>query len=198
LLLLSVLPSKLVAGSAQGATALANAQTVLEKIGQALRGWVNALIAKALAITTRPEVVPFKFEVLPSCYNRNIVATIDCIPELQKEYYSALWGERMLEKLRYFYWYLYNKLVPLPADDVLSAKLREVLERAHAEAETTEAPAAAGSCCIVTFDAGGSVCSSDIHDQPTCTVWADTFGRPATGFIFPGPCPPSSSRIVRK
>jgi hypothetical protein len=106
----------------------------------------------------------------------------------------------MFEKLRYFYWYLYNKLVPLPSDEDLSAKLREVLERAHDEAETpsTEGPAAAGSCCIVTFDAGGSVCSPDIHDQPTCTVWAHTFGRPGTGFVFQGPCPPGSSRIVRK
>jgi hypothetical protein len=106
----------------------------------------------------------------------------------------------MFEKLKSWYWYLYNKLVPLPSDEVLSAKLREVLDRAHTAGEPplSDRSTVAGSCCIVTFDAGGSVCSPDIHDQPTCTVWADTFGRPAAGLIFPGSCPPTSGRIVRK
>jgi hypothetical protein len=109
-------------------------------------------------------------------------------------------GDAMFEKLRHFYWYIYNKLVPLPSDEVLSSRLREVLNRAHIEAElpTAKKPETGPSCCIVTFDAGGSVCSPDIHDQPTCNVWAATFDRPGTGFIFPGNCPPSSSRVVRK
>jgi hypothetical protein len=100
----------------------------------------------------------------------------------------------MWSKLKFIYWYLYDKIVPLPSDEALSTKLRDILERAGTDRDV---PAAA-SCCIVTFDAGGSVCSPDIHDQPTCTVWAATFDRPGTGLIFPGSCPASSRKIVRK
>jgi hypothetical protein len=100
----------------------------------------------------------------------------------------------MWAKLKTFYWYLYDKFVPLPPDEALSAKLREVLEKAGAE---REAPAGA-SCCIVTFDAGGTVCSPDIHDQPTCNVWASTFDRPGSGLIFHGSCPTNSRKIVRR
>ena len=103
----------------------------------------------------------------------------------------------MFEKLKYLYWYLYNKLIPLPNDELLSDKLREVLRQAETGLESTK-PATASSCCIVTFDAGGSVCSPDIHDQPTCTVWAATFDRPGTGLIFSGACPSGSTRIIRK
>jgi hypothetical protein len=106
----------------------------------------------------------------------------------------------MFGRLRLLYWYLYNKLAPLPSDEVLSAKLREILDRANveAEAQTAKKPGAGPSCCVVTFDGGSSVCSPDIQDQPTCNVWAASFDRPGTGFIFAGACPPSSSRIVRK
>lgn len=101
----------------------------------------------------------------------------------------------MWDWLRRLYWRLYNKLVPLPSDEVLSARLRSILSESKVPPE--EAPAGP-SCCIVTFDEGGTVCSPDIHDQPTCTVWAHTFDRPANGLIFPGSCPAGSRKVVRR
>lgn len=100
----------------------------------------------------------------------------------------------MFEKFRHFYWYLYNRLVPLPSDEVLSERLRAILD----QRATPEESPLASSCCVVTFDAGGSVCSPDIHDQPTCTVWAHSFDRPGAGLIFPGSCPPGTHRVVRR
>ncbi|MGY4172658.1 hypothetical protein ACVIM8_006731 [Bradyrhizobium sp. USDA 4529] len=104
----------------------------------------------------------------------------------------------MWDWLRRLYWRLYNKLVPLPSDEVLSERLRSILESRNIEAAPPEEMPAAASCCIVTFDEGGTVCSPDIHDQPTCTVWAHSFGRPASGLIFPGRCPAGSGKIVRR
>jgi hypothetical protein len=105
----------------------------------------------------------------------------------------------MREWLRRLYWRIYNRLIPLPSDEVLSERLRSILaeRKSTQEAPSPEAPAAA-SCCIVTFDEGGTICSPDIHDQPTCTVWAHSFDRPATGLIFLGSCPASSGRIVHR
>ncbi|MGY4617625.1 hypothetical protein ACVWZ4_002852 [Bradyrhizobium sp. USDA 4472] len=68
----------------------------------------------------------------------------------------------MWDWFRRLYWRLYNKLVPLPSDEVLSARLRSLLESRNIEKTPPEEMPAAASCCIVTFDDGGTVCSPDI------------------------------------